>query len=211
MSQSEISGLPPFFSREEGTNASEALQDFYLSWTLRCADVKYKEQNRILYEYARKTVFLLIHGVNVNNNDDFVFNKEIGPDDYVINVKTMRQRHKIDLIAEIETIENSEPKKYVLNIENKMYGNISENQLKNYDTKIKDLYANKGFEIRNLVIFCDEEGCWPDPVQRQRCIDNNYKLLTLGDIQVQTKMRDGAKTGNYMFDEFWHEGKPDKQ
>lgn len=206
MSKSEISGLPPFFNREEGTNACEALQDFYLSWILRCSDIEYKDQ-KPLYDYARKAAFLLIHGHNTDKG--FEFNKIIGTDDHVTNVRTRRQWNKIDLIAEIETIENSEPKKYVLNIENKMYGKINENQLKNYDKKIKDFYANKGFEIRNLVVFCDDENGSGinDPIQKQRCYDSNYKWLSLGDIQDETEMRDGAKTGNYMFDEFWHEGK----
>ena len=201
MSKSEISGLPPFFSKEEGTEAGhETVQDFYLSWILRCADVKYKEQNPI-YEYARKTVFLLIHGVN--NDNGFVFNKEIGTDDHVTNVKTRRQWKNIDLIAEIDTIENSEPKKYVLNIEDKWYAPISVNQLINYDKIVKDFYSNKGFDIRNLVVFCDEDGGYDDSVQIQRCIDNNYQWLCIGDIQVETKMRGADKTGNLMFDEFW--------
>ena len=62
------SGLPIFFNYdEEGRVDSgyENLQDFFLSWTLRCSNDTYKNVNHKLNNYARKIVFALIYGENI--------------------------------------------------------------------------------------------------------------------------------------------------
>lgn len=201
MRKSENSGLPLFFNYEEyKVDAGyEFIQDFYLSWILRCADEKYKMINPKLHEYAKLTVFSLIYGFN--NNDGYTVDKEMSDDFRVTNVKTKRQWERIDLIAELVVEENTLVKKYVLSIENKWYTYIGRDQLEKSRISIEKKYIN--FEIICLVIFCDNEMLKKDPSQKQKCKDNGYKFLSIGDIRQITKMEIGEVTNNALFDEYW--------
>lgn len=202
MGTTKTLGLPPFFNyKEENTDDGyESIQDFYLSWTLRCADEKYKNKNIKLHEYARNVVFSLIYGRN-NNENRFIIDKEIGNDFQVINVKTKRQFKKIDLIAEIEIKENSDSIKYILNIENKFYSRINDSQLQNSSEIVENEYGNKGYKIIHLVIFCDYTNL-NEEVKRQ-CEKNNFSVLTIEDIKEFAGMEKGTETGNALFDEYW--------
>jgi len=196
MNDTKTKSLPVFLNyKEEGTDSGyETIQDFMLSWLLRGAMNQYKDSQ--LYEYSRAIAFLLINGENVNK--EYVLKVNI-PDQFeVTDVKTYRQWNKIDLIAEIDTIENNTPKKYVLNIENKWYSKIRVGQLEYSKAKIQDFYANDRIII-NLVIFCDYEVI--DDTQIEICKENGYKYLTICDIKDIAKIN--RPTNNYLFDSYW--------
>lgn len=194
------SGLPLFFNYKEDTVdlGYENLQDFFLSWTLRCADEKYKNTNPKLHEYARHAVFSLIHGKN--EDDMYRLDAKISDDFRVKSIKTMRQVRRIDLIAEIKVEENSELTKYVFNIENKWYTPISNGQLESAKKAIREKYDEQ-YKIIDFVIYCDEEIIGKDPNERKKCSDNKYKYLTICDIKDYSNMKE--PTGNALFDEYW--------
>lgn len=201
MAESDITELPEFYQYNEKDgrrvdSGFETIQDFNLSWILRCAEDNYQKTNLKLYEYAKFTVFFLIHGFN-KDGDEFALEKEMSPGFKITRVKTRRQLGYIDIIAEITTEENSVSKKYVLSIENKWYTLIKDGQLEEYKKVIEKEY-NSEVTIINLCIFCDHEKLSEN--QKQLCRDNNYKFLAISDIQA--KMKNG-KTNNALFDEYW--------
>jgi hypothetical protein len=58
---------------EEGTdNGYESIQDFFMSWTLRCSPSIFEESMPLVNEYARKIVFLLVMGKIGSNNQYLV-------------------------------------------------------------------------------------------------------------------------------------------
>jgi len=211
MSNPEISRLPKFFNYkgEDTDNGYETIQDFYLSWMLRCADDKYKILNSKIHEYAKRTVFLLFYGQNNKDNNRFEIDNKYEIDSImdnefrVLKVETWRQWKSIDLIAEIDIEVNNNLEKYVFNIENKWYTRIGNSQLETYKKIIEDEYRSKNNTIINFVIFCDDEILYKDSNQIQKCKDNGYKFLTIGDVIMLSKMKEKGVTGNALFDEYW--------
>ncbi len=196
-SKTKINNLPSFFNyKEEGTdNGYETIQDFFLSWTLRCSANSYKEIDEKVNEYARRIVYILIYGHNDNRN--FIFDKEIIDSFKVIDVKTIRQDKYIDLVAELTIEEGGNTNKYIFNIENKWYTKTSEHQLQKSREYIENKYDSKEFQIINLLIFCDDTY---DKHQMELAIDNNYKCLSIDNLAGYSQIEE---TGNYMFDEYW--------
>lgn len=201
MLNNKTTGLPIFFNyKEENTdNGYETIQDFFLSWTLRCADKRYRNNNFILNEYARRMVHALIYGEN-SENGGYILAKEISDDFRVLKVKTKRQWNQVDLLAEVDVEEQLIKSKYVLNIENKWYSSIKDGQLEKSKRFVSCKYADKA-KIASLVIFCDYEKI--DEETQNICKENGYKLLAITDIQEITKMKGGKETGNDLYDEFW--------
>ena len=203
MEKSQNTDLPPFFNykEENSDNGYETIQDFYLSWLLRCADIKCKNENLLLHKYSNNAVFALIYGKNDNEKGAYKLSSNPTENFKVTKVKTIRQLNQIDLIAEIEVEENSQKKQYVLNIENKWYSSIRNGQLEKANDFTKRKYDSKEFEIINLIVFCDYEKL--DESTRKHCKDTNYKVVTIPDIKEIAKMDEMGKTGNALFDEYW--------
>lgn len=134
--------LPPFFNyREEKVKVDagyEALQDFFISWTIRLSETKYNNLNPKLNEYARKIVYGLIFCETLERY-------EINIDDFKVDeVEVFRQYKTIDLIAIITYTLNNKNHKVVLNIENKWYSNIGNGQLEKCRNIIcEDVQFNK--------------------------------------------------------------------
>ena len=182
--------LPSFFKSKDENKLDlgyENLQDFFLSWTLRCAEENYNSVNPILQDYAKKILFKLIFD-NPNAN---YFAKE---------VKAWRQVNQIDLLLEVYLLDNNNiSHNYVLNIENKWYTNISDTQLIKYSEYIKSEYSNSDFIVKNIVIFCDSEKL-KDGSNIQKAMISNYSITTVEDLKdVIGKL----KTENHLFDEYW--------
>lgn len=206
--------LPPFFvrnsNRDEGDAGNEAVQDFFLAWTLRCAANKYQNSNPKLYEFSRRIVYALIHGIHDEEGDYSLPNNMEGnqlPKDFqVLSVKTFRQIDQIDLYAEIE-IEGD--KKYLINIESKFYANITNGQLDKSKNILLKKYQDKDYSLINLVIYRDKEIILKKRRDYQEeCRRNGYKfpnLETLGELIWDNNL-DGDKTNNDLFDEFWFGG-----
>ncbi len=182
--------LPSFFKSKDENKLDlgyENLQDFFLSWTLRCAEENFKLVNPTLQDYAKKILFKLIFD-NPNANYS------------VKEVKAWRQVNQIDLLLEVYLLDNNDiPHNYVLNIENKWYTNISDTQLIKYSEYIESEFSNTDFIVKNIVIFCDSEKL-KDVSNLQKAMISNYSVITVEDLkEVIGKL----KTENYLFDEYW--------
>ena len=182
--------LPSFFNLKDENKLDlgyENLQDFFLSWTLRCAEENYNSVNPILQDYAKKILFKLIFD---NPNANY----------FVKEVKAWRQVNQIDLLLEVYLLDNNNiSHNYVLNIENKWYTNISDTQLIKYSEYIKSEYSNSDFIVKNIVIFCDSEKL-KDGSNIQKAMISNYSITTVEDLKdVIGKL----KTENHLFDEYW--------
>jgi len=210
MAKYEISTLPKFFKDQthylvDPDSGYEALQDFFLRWTIHCAEDKYRFSNPKLHIYSKRILFALIYGQN--QKDDFVLTEDQG-DFKVINIKTLRQLSDIDLIILIEFEKNNQIEKYVLNIENKWYSNLGKDQF----TKYKEFIENHDFskyikdfkspKIKNLFITCDDERRYYD-AEKNLCRANNYFFLVISDLQKVANICIDGPTGNALFDEFW--------
>ena len=182
--------LPSFFKSKDENKLDlgyENLQDFFLSWTLRCAEENYNSVNPILQDYAKKILFKLIFDNPYANY-------------FVKEVKAWRQVNQIDLLLEVYLLDNNNiSHNYVLNIENKWYTNISDTQLIKYSEYIKSEYSNSDFIVKNIVIFCDSEKL-KDGSNIQKAMISNYSITTVEDLKdVIGKL----KTENHLFDEYW--------
>lgn len=192
--------LPIFnnYKAENSDSGYEALQDFFLSWTLRCSPDDYKTADATVQEYARRIVYALIHGKN--QVDTYALFEQI-PDNFLVKqVETKRQLSRIDLLAEVTTCENGFEKQYVLNIENKWYSNLNPDQLKKYDAHVRENYT--GFEQINLLITCDD--CRKNMKDEKTiCKEFNYKYVSIDRLKELTAMFEEGETGNALFDAYW--------
>ena len=192
--------LPPFFNyKEDGKtdNGYESLQDFFLSWTLRCSPESYKSVSPMVQEYARRIIYVLIHGHNTTG--DYSVNTEAPNNFQIRQVQTRRQLGRIDLIAEVIATENGVEKRYLLNIENKWYSGLGADQLEKYKRFVTEKYPN--WEIVNLFITCDNCRKYYDN-EKEQCRLHDYKYLTIDNLASLANIEPGH-TGNALFDEYW--------
>ncbi|KAF2519227.1 hypothetical protein E0W68_05495 [Flavobacterium salilacus subsp. salilacus] len=203
-----MNNLPTFFNyTEEGPtdNGYETIQDFFLSWTLRCSKDKYKEGNGLLNSYAKRVLYSLLYGNNSKDIEDNIYKVDFdnGFEDFkVIEVKTKRQYKGVDLLVEVEVLLNNKREKYILNIENKWYTNVSDYQLTKNINSISN-YKNFNLEeiqLINIVIFCDG-AIYGRNVHI--CRNNNYRFTNIDELKVLAGMYDLGKTGNELFDTYW--------
>lgn len=198
------SNLPSFFYNNvedefKTDQGYETLQDFYLAWTIHCADDKFKNINPKLHEYARRADFGLIYGCN-DENDNFKLDKKPNDSFRIISVETWRQWKKIDLLAEIFIEEGSISKSFVLNIENKWYSALGNTQLEVYRQHVENEFSGKENKIINLFITCDDVRSNYE-VEKETCRKHHYSFLTIADINRIAEMNE--LTGNALFDEYW--------
>jgi len=190
---------PMFFHKYEDEVKSEAnfeaLQDFFLRWTFRCAKQDAVVGNNLLNEYSRRIVHALIYGTN-NDWQYEIPATSPGLDGFAVkDMKVNRQENKIDLLVFI-TLVNGE--KFLLNIENKFYTNTSASQLSNASNYVQR-YAEE-YQIVNLLIACDDERT-NDYVPI--CKENNFKYCSIDQLRDLCLGNDAAKTGNDLFDAYW--------
>lgn len=145
--------LPIFFNYEEegGTDSGyEAIQDFFLSWTLRCSSDAYKKNSKINF-YSKRILYSLLFGQNreLTLMVDFSRFESFK----VVEITTKRQYKGIDLLAEIKVLVDNKVEDYILNIENKVYSDFTDNQLKNYVRKIHDDFDLNKNKLVNVVVF----------------------------------------------------------
>jgi hypothetical protein len=190
--------LPSFFNyKEEGTdNGYESLQDFFISWTIRCSVENLKSENPNLQYYSKKILFALIYS-NLEDNkliiEDSLFNTF-----EVLNVNTKRQIGLIDLVADVEFIYNGNIERCVLNIENKWYSNIRNQQLEKSANFIRQNYKCK---IVDIVLFCDDVKISNQVISH--CKEIGYKYLTVPDLQEYSGITFENPSKNDLFDEYW--------
>ncbi len=177
-------------------NGYESMQDFFISWTIRCAVERFKSENLNLNLYAKRILYALIFCKNDKTNlmlsrDDF--------DDFeVVSVVTKRQEALIDLMAEVHYKIRGNPQRCILNIENKWYSSIRPFQLENSYKFIRQIYD---IEIIDIVLFCDSEKISEEV--KLHCAYNSYKYLTVEDLQEFSGITLENRTENALFDEYW--------
>ena len=176
--------LPQFFKDDSTSDKYEELIDFFMSWTLRCADDKYSEAG-LVNTYSRFILSKLLF-------DDELYLKGQS----VQNVKIWKQWNKIDLRCEA-TIND---KNYALIIENKMYARIRPNQLEDYKVLAEKHYHDFDTEIRYVLLRPDYE-FETKYDERSSCVEKGYQYYNID--QLQELLEGKAMTGNHLFDEFW--------
>jgi hypothetical protein len=195
--------LPPFYNyKEEKTDSGyETMQDFILSWTLRCSVEEYSTINEKLQKYSKGVLISLIFGDN-NEKWDYELSKSVSDYDIIVkSVGTKRQWNLIDLLVEIQLEINGETKFYILNIENKWYSSIREGQLEKSKKHIEDHYNDSKYNLKNLIIFCDYEKL--NQETKIFCKEIGYKIIVIKDLWELSEMKSENLTGNYLFDEYW--------
>ena len=199
MTKKRTNNLPMFFNyKEENTdNGYESMQDFFISWTLRCAVEHLKNENPVLQGYAKKMVYFLLYSNDEKNNELL----ERYQNDFfeITKISTKRQFGLIDLFVEIDyKINSNDVQRCVFNIENKWYSGIRNQQLEKSAEFIKNGYD---CTIINIVLFCDYEKITDEVVLH--CRNNNYKCLTVEELKDFSGIRFEEPSNNDIFDEYW--------
>lgn len=178
--------LPEFFKDDSDSMKYEETIDFFISWTIRCADVKYEENFSLLNIYSKGILSKLI------GNDDF------GNVQFK-DVKVWKQSGHVDLWVEFEKW--PEGQKIGLVIENKMYSSIREGQLEKYRDQAIEHYKNDPKrEIEYVFLRPDYEMEIKNINERKECEDLKFRYLNLEELKETLPE---ARTGNELFDEFW--------
>jgi hypothetical protein len=179
-----MTNLPAFFKDDSETFKVEEVIDYFLSWTIRCADVEFKE-NELINEYSKLILSKLLF------DDEKMLNSET-----VSNVKTWKQWNNVDVWVHLE-IGN---KKYAMIIENKMYSSIREKQLSNYIEIADRFYADKPEFNKKFILIRPDYDHDKKYNEKERCMNEGYSYFNLSELR---DLLQNGKTGNALFDEFW--------
>ncbi|MFR1813794.1 PD-(D/E)XK nuclease family protein [Dysgonomonas capnocytophagoides] len=175
-----------FFYDSSKTDKCEEVIDYFISWTLRCAETIYKnKQKNKVHLYSKRILSKLLFG-------DIYYLE----DQEVKSVKTWKQYDRIDVWVEVE-IQN-DPNKYALIIENKLYALLERHQLPDYKEKALKYYSDKDFKIKFIFLRCADEF---QEIDQLFCLQNDFEAHLLSEIKKEA-ITDGL-TGNDLFDEFW--------
>ncbi|AIZ40458.1 hypothetical protein M666_02025 [Cellulophaga baltica 18] len=173
--------LPSFFIDDYDSMKYEETIDFFMSWTIRCADEIYKDVNANVHESARKILIKLLNPIDIN-----VFK--------FTDIKVSKQCDNIDLWVELKV--NDED--HVLIIEDKMYSKVQNDQLNRYHKFIEKYYLNQSKPIRKYVFLRpDYELEKQDEPLLKKSNFVYFNLEQLADCLEE------KRTGHDMFDEFW--------
>lgn len=175
----------------------EAIQDFFLSWTIRCAAEKFATENPIVHKYAKKILTKLIFEKSLNDLG-FLFDPTLLNKLSFTKIKTQRQHSSIDLIVEIEYSYEGEPKAVLLSIENKWYTQTSVDQLSRYSNTVVKDFSSRFSHIEKILVFCDISLITSH--QKEIAAQHTYKIFHIGELFDRLKE---AKTGNDLFDSYW--------
>jgi hypothetical protein len=183
--------LPSFFKDNSNSDKFEEIIDFFLSWTLRCADYRYSIEHKSIQRQALKILSTLLFE---NSNE---LNNRI-----VSEVKVWKQEDHVDLWVELKI----DDELHAIIIENKMYSSIRQNQLENYKKNAEDYYGNQGRKIQLHFVFIRPDYGTDDEIKRINELEfvknQDYRHKNLDEIIEE--IEDDGLTGNYMFDAFWH-------
>jgi hypothetical protein len=183
--------IPLFFEDNSENLDHELLLDYFLGWTLRCAQEGNQDEKVRL---AAKGILAYILSENL--------------DKYKIKeVKTWKQWNQIDLCAEIILAqENLEERKIAILFEDKMYTHLREGQLKKYKKVFDEYYrsAENGktdYELKYRVLTCHND-CKELQSDMDEAKEHGFTLLKWHELKTGSGLNE---TGNFMFDEFWFE------
>lgn len=181
--------LPSFFIDDSESMKFEETIDFFMSWTIRCADEIHQNGNKKVYENSRKIVCKLL-GLEFTDIQKFS------------NIKVWKQHKNIDLWVELDV--NDE--KSAIIIEDKMYSTIHSNQLERYKEIVDNYYAERSIkEIAYVLLRPDYE---LEDQDKEIIEESGFKYHNLEQL---APYGEHEKTGNELFDEFWFNWTRDSQ
>lgn len=177
--------LPEFFKDDSNSDKFEETIDFFMSWTIRCADMMYEESFPIVNSYSKTILSKLL-------SDEDLRSKKYK------DVKVWKQSGNIDLWIEYEILPDQ--RKKALIIENKMYSSIRPGQLEKYKEQAIEHYRNEGDREIDYVLLRPDYEINNRNGEKAECEKLGYRYINLEELQgILPKER----TGNDLFDEFW--------
>ena len=180
--------LPHFFKDDSDSMKYEETIDFFMSWTIRCADKKYESELGSVHSNSKKILSLLISGKG--NFVEYPFFE---------NVRVWKQSNNVDLWAEFET--GPDKKRFALIIENKMYSSIRPNQLQKYKDLAYTYYEGDDSININFVLLRPDYEMNVKHAEEKQCEGLQYLYLNLEQLKDKLPQE---RTGNNLFDEFWY-------
>lgn len=176
--------LPSFFSDDSTTFKVEEVIDYFLSWTIRCADDAYSE-NKLVNQYAKMILSKLVF-----NNQNSLNNRKVR------NIQTWKQWRNIDICVQLEI----DDQKLALIIENKMYSSIRENQLQKYKQIAEDFYVDRPEYELNFIFIRPDYEHENKYNEKDVCLNQGYNYFNIVELQ---ELLPNELTNNQLFDEFW--------
>ena len=173
--------LPSFFIDDSNANNFEQTIDFFMSWTIRCADVLHQNRSTKVYTSARSILAKLLH---FEYADGLLFS----------NIQVWKQHKNMDLWIELKVNEQA----YALIIENKMYSEIHTNQLNRYQKIVEEHYKNETSRIIEYVLLRPDYEL--DKQDQPFVVVSDFHAINLEQLADSLEYK---KTGNDLFDEFW--------
>ena len=200
-----MKNLPDFFNyNEEGKTdyGYEAMQDFFISWTLRCSQDQFEIGNAKVHVNSKRLLYSLLYGKNKDKKYEVDFT------DFssfkVLNVKTRRQYGNIDILADVEVKLNGQTDQFGIIIENKWYTRISPHQLEKYSEFISNNLTYNKKKVVKIVLFCDDTFLNKFPSEIELCQKFGYKYSDISELATISGIYDLKETGNALFDEYWY-------
>lgn len=193
--------LPTFLNhlseKKRNNSGYEAIQDFFISWTIRCAEKRYSDSDPIVHGYAKKILSKLIFEksfVVKDQNIDYDFMKRISFN----KVVTQRQFERIDILAEIEYELDGKVSKVILSIENKWYTLASRNQLESYSKILEKNFGNRISHLEKVLIYIDDSLVENNQVSMAN--EFSYKIFQIGELFDK---KNNPPSENELFDSYW--------
>ncbi|WP_423999529.1 PD-(D/E)XK nuclease family protein [Maribacter sp. IgM3_T14_3] len=177
--------LPSFFKDNSKSDKCEEAIDFFMSWTIRCADVKYEKSFERLNTYSKRILAKLIGDCDGGE-------KQFG------EIKVWKQSGNIDLWVEFEILQTGE--QIALIIENKMYSEIRPGQLEKYRDQALEYYEELDSRRIIYILLRPDYEINNKNGEKKECQALGYRYLNLEELKDTL---DEVKTGNDLFDEFW--------
>ena len=186
------STVPLFFKDNSENIEHELLLDYFLAWTLRCAEDRNKQEKLRLA--SRKILAYIL-------SEDISTYK-------ILEVRTWKQWNQIDLCAEIILQEgNNSPRKIAVLFEDKMYTHLRNGQLQKYKKIFEEFYGSeknekKDYELKYIFLTCHylEEQIKYDFIEAK---EHGFTPLRFDHLKSESGLIE--RTDNFMFDEFWFE------
>lgn len=188
---------PQFMVDEtESDGHVEPIIDYVISWCLRRADVRCKDEKPILYSHCR---FMLGKLLSIEDTDDVIFS----------NIKVWKQWNKIDLRVEVDVEQRGKITKHALLIENKYYSHLHDatdddgekrNQLEVYKKKFDAHYNTQSetWQKHYALITCIERN--NSKFEQYRIAEKfDFNLFSFYDLLENDK-----QTESDLFNEFWY-------
>lgn len=180
--------IPNFF-RDETNLPCEALLDYFISWTLRCAVDSVAKENELLNNYAKQLLAMCIF-----NDPTKLDGKSVS------ECRSWKQESKVDLWFEVVV----EGEKYAVVFENKAHTHMHDNQLKRYYDEVEQYY--NGTNIERVYIYLTQKDNFNDG-ELTTLKNSHFKPLlldTLTSVVWNGKdIEEQQLTGSDLFDAFW--------